>query len=108
SARQRLIAAENAAAKDKLVLARAIALPANQAFDLSDRMQDVATPVPSLDAATASAMSARADLKSAQAKVEAAQAVRRAAVTGHLPSLAFEGEYGAIGNTLNSAQMTYS
>jgi len=108
SARQRLLAAENAAARDKLVLARAIALPATQAFDLSDRMQDVATPVPSLDAATASAMSARADLKSAEAKVEAAQAVRRSAMSGRLPSLAFEGDYGAIGNTASSAQMTYS
>ena len=108
SARQRLIAAENAAAKDKLLLARAIALPANQAFDLSDRMQDVVTPVPSLEAATTSAMSARADLKSAEAKVEAAQAVRRAAVTGRLPSLSFEGDYGVIGNTASSAQMTYT
>jgi outer membrane protein TolC len=108
SARQRLIAAENAAAKDKLLLARAIGLAADQAFDLSDHMQDVATPVPSLDAATASAMTARADLKSAGARVDAAEASRRSAVTGRLPSLHFDADYGAIGNTANSAGSTYT
>lgn len=108
SARQRLIAAENAAAKDKLLLARAIGLPASQTFHLSDAMREVATPVPSLEAATTAAMAARADLKSATARVEAAEAVRRAAVAGRLPSLHFDGDYGVIGNTAPSAGMTYS
>ena len=108
SARQRLIAAENAAAKDKLLLARAIGLPADQPFDLSDRMQDVMTPVPSLDVATASAMTARADLKSAEARVEAAEASRRSAATGRLPSLHFDADFGAIGNTASSAVSTYT
>jgi outer membrane protein TolC len=108
SARQRLIAAENAAAKDRLLLARAIGLPADQAFELSDRMQDVPTPVPSLDAATAAAMTARADLKSAGARVDAAQASRSSAATGRLPTLHFDADYGAIGNTANSAGSTYS
>jgi outer membrane protein TolC len=108
SARQRLIAAENAAAKDKLLLARAVGLPVDQAFDLSDHMQDVATPVPSLEAATASAMTARADLKSAGAKVDAAQASRQSAVTGRLPTLRFDADYGAIGNSASSAGGTYT
>jgi outer membrane protein TolC len=108
SARQRLIAAENAAAKDKLLLARAIGLPVDQAFDLSDHMQDVATPVPSLDAATASAMTARADLKSAGARVDAAQASRQSAVTGRLPTLHVDADYGAIGNTASTSGMTYT
>jgi outer membrane protein TolC len=108
SARQRLIAAENAAAKDKLLLARAIGLPADQTFDLSDHMQDVATPVPSLEAATASAMTARADLKSAGARVDAAQASRQSATTGRLPTLHFDADFGAIGNTASSAVSTYT
>lgn len=108
SARQRLIAAENAAAKDKLLLARAIGLSADQAFDLSDHMQDVATPVPSLEAATASAMTARADLKSASARVDAAQASRQSATTGRLPTLHFDADYGAIGNTASSSVSTYT
>jgi outer membrane protein TolC len=108
SARQRLIAAENAAAKDKLLLARAIGLPVDQAFDLSDHMQDVPTPVPSLDAATASAMTARADVQSASARVDAAQASRLSAMTGRLPTLHLDADYGAIGNTASSAVSTYS
>jgi outer membrane protein TolC len=108
SARQRLIAAENAAAKDKLLLARAIGLPATQGFDLADHMEDVATPVPSIEAATASAMEARADLKSAEAKVAAAEADRASAATGHLPSLRFDADYGGIGNTAAQAVSTYT
>jgi outer membrane protein TolC len=108
SARQRAIAAENAAAKDKLLLGRAIGLPASQAFDLADHMEDVATPVPSLEAATASAMDARADLKGAQAKVAAAEAQRASAVTGHLPSLRIDADYGGIGNTASQAVSTYT
>jgi outer membrane protein TolC len=96
SARQRLIAADNTAAKDKLLLARAIGLPAVQGFDLADQMADVATPVPSLESATAAA------------KVAAAEADRSSAVTGHLPSLRFDGDYGGIGNTANEAVSTYT
>jgi len=58
--------------------------------------------VPSLEAATASAMTARADLKSASARVDAAQASRQSATTGRLPTLHFDADYGAIGNTASS------
>ena len=104
SARQRQIAAENAAAKDKLLLARAIGLPAAQAYDLADHMEDVAVPVPSLDTATAAAMDARAPISRARrprSRPRRPTAVRP--VTGHLPSLRFDGDYGGIGNAASLA-----
>jgi len=108
SARQRLISAENTAAKSKLLLARAIGLPAPQAFTLADQMQDVATPVPSLDGAVEAAMASRADLKSAIARADAASLARKSAQSNALPSLHLDADYGLIGNNVSTAGSTYT
>ena len=71
-------------------------------------MQDVATPVPSLDGAVEAAMAARADLKSAIAKADAATQARKSAQSNALPSLHLDADYGVIGNTVSTSGMTYS
>ena len=63
-------------------------------------------PVPSLEAATAAAMT-HGRIEERGARVEAAEADRTAAVTGRLPSLHFDGDYGGIGNTPGSSVSTY-
>ncbi|HUL77551.1 MAG TPA: TolC family protein [Vicinamibacteria bacterium] len=108
SQRQRLIVAEQDAAKEKLALARAIGLPLGQRFRLADPMP-VAPGVPmSVEAAVDRAWADRPDLKAARARVEAAEALRKSAQGEGWPSLAVSGDYGAIGNDVPGALATYT
>jgi outer membrane protein TolC len=106
--RQRLIVAEDEAAKRKLALARAIGLPLGQSFRLADEMPFAATPAISPEEALERAYAARADLKAAESRVQAAQQEARAARGEGLPSLGVNAEYGFIGNTASSAKATYA
>jgi outer membrane protein TolC len=108
SARQKLIAVENELAKQKLRLARAIGLPAGQAFELTDAL--VFTPAPHMDedAALAEAYAQREDVKSAEARVAAAAAGRASAGSLGLPTVHLDGDYGAIGPSASSAHSTFT
>ena len=87
-ARQRLIAAEAAAEKDKLALARSIGLPASQPIELADAIPFAAAPSLTLEEAIAEAYTARDDLRGAEAQVDAARAARQAAMGYALPTRA--------------------
>ena len=108
SQRQRLIVAEQDAAKEKLALARAIGLPLGQRFRLADTMPIVPTVPLTPEEAVERAWAGRPDLKAAQARVEAAEASRRAAQGEGWPSLVVSGDYGAIGNDVPSAIATFT
>jgi outer membrane protein TolC len=108
SLQQRLIAAEQDAAKQKLVLARAIGLPLGQRFRLADPMPSASGVPMSVDEAVSQAWAARPDLKAAQARLEAATEGEKAARGERLPSLVVAGDYGAIGNTVSGALGTFS
>ena len=75
SQRQRLIVAEQDAAKEKLALARAIGLPLGQRFRLSDPMPFAPAVPMSVEEAVDRAWAGRPDLKAAQARVDAAEAL---------------------------------
>jgi len=107
AARQRLLVAQNAFDKLKLRLGRAIGLSADQPIDLSDHISYLAAPVVSPSDALALALSSRDDLRAAEAKVDAARASQKSASGGNLPSLHFDGNYGAIGATPSSLDGTY-
>jgi outer membrane protein TolC len=108
SLRQRLIVAEQDAAKEKLALARAVGLPLGQRFRLADPMP-MAPPVPmGVEEAWSRALADRPDLKAAQARVQAAEALRKAAQGEGLPSLAVSGDYGAIGNDVPGSRATFT
>jgi outer membrane protein TolC len=106
--RQRVIAAENDFEKAKLQLARAIGLPLAQAFTLTDKIPYAPLPAPSLDVVLARALDARPDFLAAKSRVEAAQASLKAANGALLPSLSFDADYGAIGQTYSDAHSTFS
>jgi outer membrane protein TolC len=94
---QRLIVAEDQAAKDKLALARAIGLPLGQEISLSDGMSFVPVTPMSLDESVQRAYKERPDYQSAQARVRAAELERKAAQAKRLPSIDFSADYGDIG-----------
>ncbi|MFN8093559.1 MAG: hypothetical protein U0599_15340 [Vicinamibacteria bacterium] len=71
--RQRLIVAEQEAAKEKLALARAIGLPAGQRFRLADPMPFLPSAAIPAEEAAARATASRLELKAAAARVAAAE-----------------------------------
>jgi outer membrane protein TolC len=108
SARARLIVAENAFEKRKLSLARAIGLPAAQAFTLSDITKFAAALPITTDQAVSEAEAHREDLKAAMARVEAARFGKRAEAAGYLPSVHLDADIGAIGNHTSDLERTYT
>jgi outer membrane protein TolC len=105
--RQRLIAAENQLAVDKLTFARVIGLPNGQAFTLGDDVVAFSEPGElSVNDALMRAYASRADYRSGQAQVRAAALSRQAAVAENYPSAAIDVSYGAIGTTFGTAQGT--
>jgi outer membrane protein TolC len=105
---QRLIAAENQLAIDKLNLARVIGLPNGQVFTLGDGLLYSELSELTLDEALRRAYAVRPDYQSAQARVRAGELARRAAAAGNLPSVSIDVNYGAIGTTFASSQGTAS
>lgn len=94
---QSLIAAKNAWAKDKIALARAIGLPLEQQFSLSDTEPYAALDNLNADQAVQQALAHRADLKAMEQQVAAAKRARAAATDERLPTVSFSGDYGDIG-----------
>jgi outer membrane protein TolC len=106
--RQRLVNAQNAAAKQKLALARAIGLPLGQDVTLTDSMPFKRADVPALDEAVKEAYANREDLRGQEEELDAARAASKAATAAHLPSLHFDANWGAIGDKVSTAVPTYT
>ncbi len=97
---QQLIAAQNALEKDKLALARAIGLPLDQKYNLTDK-----APYAPFDGLDADALikQAKANRKDLAAMVEMAAAAaeqRQTATAARLPAVNINADYGDIGTTL--------
>ncbi len=103
---QRLIAARNQLAKDKLNLARIIGLPPGQEFTLTDTVPYAPLEGVTLEKALGDAYTNRADYMSTKAMVRAAELSRRAAVAEHYPSLSTSVNYGVIGPNLATSRGT--
>ena len=103
---QRLIAATNQLAVDKLTLARVIGLANGQPFTLGENVPYSQLGAMTADEALTRAYASRADYQSGHARVRAAELTRQAAVAEHYPSGAVDVNYGAIGTTLGSSQGT--
>jgi outer membrane protein TolC len=97
SIEQRLIVAQDALAKDKLALARAIGLPLEQPFHLTDEVPYA--PFDNLNARDLiqQAEANRKDLAAMVEETAAAEEQRKAAAAARYPTLKFNGDYGDIG-----------
>jgi outer membrane protein TolC len=107
SEQQDLIAAQNQYEKDKIALARAIGLPLEQKFELTDKTPFAALDNLDANAAVARALATRQDLKALQEQVKAAEASKSAAKSERYPTVAFSGDYGDIGPTLGQSHGTF-
>lgn len=105
---QQLIQARNTLQKDKLALARAIGLPLDQVFRLTDSAPYAqATPM-TADEAFATALKDRKDLAGAAERVKAAEDQRKAAVAEQYPTVDFTGDFGDQGTTIGHSHSTYT
>jgi outer membrane protein TolC len=95
---QRLIAAENQLALDKLALARVIGLPKGQAFEVTDSVPYAPLDGITLKEALERAITTRADYLSAKASVRAAELRRQSAAAANYPWLDANADYGDIGS----------
>ena len=98
SSRQ-LIQAENRFAKDKIALNRLMGIPADQELTLTDAAPYAEFAELPLEDAKKLAFTRRKDLLSLEAQMEVADRARKAVKYERLPSLAFEGFYGVLGQT---------
>ncbi|MGA9977616.1 MAG: TolC family protein [Candidatus Sulfotelmatobacter sp.] len=99
---QRLIVARNNLAKQKLVLARAIGLPAGQTFDIATEVAYQPLTTSTLDDALQEAYNSRADYKSVTEQVRSAEMQKKAASAERYPTLSAVVDYGSIGTTAAS------
>jgi outer membrane protein TolC len=106
--RQRATATANEREKMKLQLARVMGLPIGQEYTLSSDLPNVPVPQMPLEEALLRAYRDRPDYLAAQERVKAAEASRQSAVSGHLPTVQLNADYGAIGLTLPTSLPTFS
>ncbi len=99
---QRLIVARNNLAKQKLVLARAIGLPAGQKFDITTDVAYQPLTTSTLEEALQQAYTTRADYKSQIEQVRSAELQKKAASAERYPALAAVADYGSIGTNFAS------
>jgi len=100
---QSLIAQQSQEQKDRIALARAIGLPLDQKFELTDANPYADSEPPSVEGAMAEALQNRNDLKSLQEQVLAAKKSLAGARAERLPKVTAEVDYGEIGvNPSNS------
>jgi outer membrane protein TolC len=95
---QRLIAANNRLAIDKLMLARIIGLPKGQDYLITDSVAYAPLDGLTLEQALERAASTRPDYLSAKAQVRAAELALQSAAAGNYPSLSTDMNYGDIGS----------
>jgi outer membrane protein TolC len=103
---QQLIAAVNALEKDKLALARAIGLPLDQSFNLTDKAPYAPFDTLDADALIKQAKENRKDLAALVEAAAAAAEQRKAATAARLPTVEADADYGDIGVTLSHSHGT--
>jgi outer membrane protein TolC len=94
---QAVISNENAFAKDKIALNRLIGLPADQEITLTDAAPYAEFAQLPLQDAMQLAFQRRKDLLSLQAQLDVATQAHKAVRAERLPTLAFDGYYGVLG-----------
>jgi outer membrane protein TolC len=97
SLEQQLIVAQNNLEKDKLALARAIGLPLDQKFNLTDKAPYGVLDHLDVDATIKQAHANRKDLAAMLEQTRAAEDQRKAATADRFPTVRFDGDYGDIG-----------
>jgi outer membrane protein TolC len=107
SLQQQLIVAQNSLEKDKLSLARAIGLPLEQKFNLSDKAPYAVFDKLDVDATIKQAHANRKDLAAMVEQTKAYEEQRKAATADRYPTVKVDGDYGDIGVNVRHSHETF-
>lgn len=105
---QTLISARNELAKDKLALARAIGLPLDQEYRLTDLVPYAAFTNVDPQTSVEQALKTRKDLAASGEQVRVAEAQKRSANAYQLPVASFGGDFGDLGTTPGHSHSSYT
>lgn len=105
---QRVLAAQNQLAQQRMQFARVIGLPVSQAFELTDQVPNPPTPPVDLEEALVRAYERRPDYLALASRVKAAELLVKAAQGESLPTFDLNGDIGVIGRSVGSARETYT
>ena len=108
NADQQLIQARATLDKDKLALARAIGLPLDQQFRLTDSVPFATAAATTPEQAFSDALKNRKDLAGAAERVKGAEAQKKAANAEQYPTVNFNGDFGDLGTTVGHSHGTYT
>lgn len=97
SLQQQLIVAQNSFEKDKLALARAIGLPLDQQFNVSDKAPYAVFDHLDVNATIKQAHANRKDLAAMVEQTKAAEEQRKGATADRYPTVKVDADYGDIG-----------
>jgi outer membrane protein len=106
--RQRLLVAENERASTHLQLLKALGLKLDGDLEPTDKLAFKPVEQVNVEQAVKAALDSRPELKGQQQRESAARLTYSATKWERLPSLAFYGDYGAIGNYPDNAIPTYT
>lgn len=104
---QQTIASETQVGKDVIQLNRTMGVPAEQKWDLTDTAPFAEFANLDLQAALATAMDHRKDFLSLEAQIDLMQREYKAVKYQRLPTVAFSGNYGVIGQTTGMYHGTF-
>lgn len=105
---ERVIEADNALSKRRIVLLRLIGLDVRQEIRLTSRLGDAATTEPPADVALEQALERRGDYISAREELRGAELAKQAARLRRAPSIGIAANYGALGTEPGSAVATWN
>jgi outer membrane protein TolC len=105
---QTLISSKNQLAKDKLALARAIGLPLDQEYQLTDRVPYAAFNDIDPQTTAEQAIKSRKDLAASAEQVSVAKAQKTSAWAYQLPVVSFVGDFGDLGQTPGHSHSSYT
>lgn len=108
SEKERLLAFESEYQQQKIAFARLIGLPQSADIVFTEKLSDTKLQLPDEASALHAALEHRWGLRAAAAQVKAGEEALSAARAERLPSLSFDGHYGAIGPRPNDSHGVFA
>lgn len=105
---QRVLAAQEQVAQQRMALARIIGLPVAQQYRLTDTVPYAPLPAFNLEESLAEAYKQRPEYLAAESRVRSAELSIKAARGEGLPSVQVAGDFGGLGKTFGSLENTYT
>jgi outer membrane protein TolC len=106
--RQRLELAKSDVERTKLILINAVGINFDVNLVLTDELKVPAEPIPTQDSAIEVALASRPEMKAQEHRIQVSKLTLSSITGERIPSLQAQGDYGLIGNHIDSTLSTYN